>query len=69
MKIKDKSPAKTGRGRGRPAKGKEVVKEVAKEESKEEDDEDVMEVVEEVVEETGELHPWKRGVNGMVTND
>ncbi|KAK3340205.1 ATP-dependent DNA ligase [Neurospora tetraspora] len=52
MKIKDKSPAKTGRGRGRPAKGKEVVKEVAKEESKEEDDEDVMEVVEEVVEET-----------------
>ncbi|EGO57534.1 hypothetical protein NEUTE1DRAFT_41251 [Neurospora tetrasperma FGSC 2508] len=58
MKIKDKSPAKTGRGRGRPAKGKEVAKEVAKEESKAdvakekssaEEDEDVMEVVEEEV--------------------
>ncbi|KAK3948127.1 hypothetical protein QBC32DRAFT_328039 [Pseudoneurospora amorphoporcata] len=50
MKLKDKSPAKTGRGRGRPAKGKEVAKDVEKEESKEED-EDVMEVVE-VKEET-----------------
>ncbi|CCC12242.1 hypothetical protein SMACR_05315 [Sordaria macrospora] len=49
MKLKDKSPAKTGRGRGRPpTKGKEVAKEAAKEE----EDEDVMEVVEEVKEET-----------------
>ncbi|KAK3494449.1 DNA ligase [Neurospora hispaniola] len=53
MKIKDKSPAKTGRGRGRPAKGKEVAKETTKEKSKAEEDEDVMEVVEEVKEETG----------------
>lgn len=57
MKLKDKSPAKTGRGRGRPpAKGKEA----AKEEIKKEEDDDVMEVVEEVKEETGKLHAWKR---------
>lgn len=63
LKIKDKSPAKTaGRGRGRPAKGKEVAKEEAKEE-----DEDVMEVVEEVKEETGELHSGSNGC-GLVAN-